>query len=101
MVDKNSAALLAESPSAVKLSRHILKKPLTSRATSGGRSCDAAPKTVQGHMCPSETAVPRNAFVHTRTGSESFSSSSSMYFDVSSAQRRMTAAASAPLVGEG
>src|ERR1700722_349170 len=100
MVDKSSTARLAERPSLVSLSRHILKKPLTSCATSGGKSCDAAPKTVHGHMCPSETAVPRNAFVHTRTGSGSFSNSSSMNLDVSSAQRRITAAASASFVGK-
>src|SRR6202035_5897234 len=89
MVDSTSAALLGESPSATSLSKHILKKPFTSLATSGGKSCEAAPSTVQGHIRPSDNAVPRKAFVHTRTGSGSFSSSSSMNFEVSSAQRRM------------
>ena len=33
------------------------------------QSCDEAPSTVQGHICGSENAVPRKAFVQTRTGS--------------------------------
>ena len=50
MVDRNSDALFLDSPLATSLSRHILKKRFTSAATDGGRSCDDAPSTVQGHM---------------------------------------------------
>ena len=46
IVDKNLAASLAARPSAMSLSRHILKKPFTSLATCVGRSCEAAPSTV-------------------------------------------------------
>jgi hypothetical protein len=67
IVDKNFAASLAERPSAMSSSRHILKKPFTSLASCAGKSCEAAPSTVQGQVCPSESAVPRKAFVlHTR-----------------------------------
>src|ERR1700737_4542472 len=100
MVDSTSAALLGESPSATSLSWHILKKPFTSFATGSGRSCEAAPSTVQGHMRALEKAVPRKAFVQTRIGFGSFSSSLSTNSEVYSAQRRTTAAARSSFVGK-
>src|SRR5215813_9296686 len=75
MVANSSVALFAERPSATSLSRHILKKRFTSAATSGGKSNDPAPSTVQGHIRSSECNVPRNARVQTFTGSESTASS--------------------------
>src|SRR5262249_55486461 len=71
MVANSSAALFGERPPVTSLSRHILKKRFTSAATSGGKSNDPAPSTVQGHIRSSECNVPRNARVHTFTGSES------------------------------
>jgi hypothetical protein len=91
---------LHDPPSSTSLSRHISKKPFTSAATSAGKSCEAAPSAVQGHMRPSDTAVPRKAFIQTRRGSGSFSSSASMNLEVSSAQRRTTAAARSSFVGK-
>src|SRR5258706_4447458 len=50
MVANNSAAPFDERPPATNLSRHILKKRLTSVATSLGKPNDTAPTTVAGHI---------------------------------------------------
>jgi hypothetical protein len=78
MVDNSSAAPFEERPAAISLSRHIWKNRFTSTATSRGKSKEAAPSTVHGHIRSAEWSVPRNARVHTLTGSGSFANSCSM-----------------------
>ena len=47
------------------LSRHILKKPFTSLASCAGKSCEAAPSTVQGQVCVLQRASSEGICPHT------------------------------------